>query len=219
MNRVSLSLLEGSEHRLFRDSGVIAVDCFFRARVKCLVLYFILVLLAACAPKVTSSVYRDPNMDFGAIQTVAVMPFLNLSRESLAAERVRDVFINSLLSTGAVYVLPVGEVARGVARTEIQTPATPSPEEVIKLSSNIKAQAIISGVVREYGEVRSGSSSAGVISISVEMLEGQTGKTVWAATSTKGGIDVWDRLFGGGGRPMNDVTRDAVDDVIQKLFK
>lgn len=179
----------------------------------------LLLLSASCAPAVTSSVFRDPNMDFGAIQTVAVMPFQNLSRESVAADRVRDVFINGLLSTGAVYVLPVGEVARGVARAEIQAPATPSPEEIVKLAANVKAQAVITGVVREYGEVRSGSSAAGAISISVQMLEGQTGKTVWAASSTKGGITVWDRLFGGGGRPMNDVTRDAVNDVIQKLFK
>ena len=28
-----------------------------------------------------------------------------------------------------------------------------------------------------------------------------------------------DRMFGGGGRPMNDVTRDAVNDVITKLFQ
>ncbi len=174
---------------------------------------------AACGPRVTGTVYRDPNMDFGAIQTVAVMPFVNLSRESTASERVRDVFINSLLSTGAVYVLPVGEVARGVARSEIQSPASPSAEEAIKLGNNIKAQAIITGVVREYGEVRSGTSSSTVISLSVQMLEAQTGKTVWTAASTKGGITVVDRLFGGGGRPMNDVTRDAVNDVIEKLFK
>ena len=95
----------------------------------------------------------------------------------------------------------------------------PSPEEFIKLGGNLKVQAIIAGVVREYGEVRSGTSASGVIAISVQMLEAQTGKTVWTASSTKGGIDVWDRLFGGGGRPMNDITRDAVDDVIQKLFK
>jgi hypothetical protein len=123
------------------------------------------------------------------------------------------------LLTGAVYVLPVGEVARGVARTEILNPSAPSPEEVVKLATAVKAQAVITGVVREYSEVRSGSSAAAAISISVQMLEGQTGKTVWTASSTKGGIDVWDRLFGGGGRPMNDVTRDAVNDVIQKLFK
>jgi len=184
-----------------------------------LLLSVVLLLAASCGPTVTSSVYRDPNMDFGAIQTVAVMPFQNLSRENVAADRVRDVFMNGLLSTGAVYVLPVGEVARGVVRTDIQTPATPSPEEIVKLAANLKVQAVITGVVREYGEVRSGSSSASAISISMQMLEGQTGKAVWTATSTKGGIDVWDRLFGGGGRPMNDVTREAVNDVIQKLFK
>jgi hypothetical protein len=186
---------------------------------KTLLLHFILVLSTACGPTVTGSVYRDPNMDFGAIQTIAVLPFQNLSRESTASDRVRDVFINGLLSTGAVYVLPVGEVARGTARAEMQTPATPSPEEVVKLAANLKAQAVIAGVVKEYGEIRSGSSSSAVISISVQMLEGQTGKTVWTATSTKGGIDFLDRLFGGGGRPMNDVTRSAVDDVISKLFK
>lgn len=181
--------------------------------------FFVLMLSTSCAPTVTSSVYRDPNMDFGAIQTVAVMPFQNLSRENVAADRVRDVFVNRLLSTGAVYVLPVGEVARGVTRTEIQAPVTPSPEEIVKLAAALKAQAVITGVVREYGEVRSGSSAAGAISISVQLLEGQTGKTVWTASSTKGGIDLWDRLFGGGGRPMNDVTRDAVNEVIQRLFK
>jgi TolB-like protein len=182
-------------------------------------LYVIFVLLVSCAPAVTSSVFRDPNMDFGAIQTVAVLPFQNLSRDSVVADRVRDVFVNSLLSTGVVYVLPVGEVARGVARAEIQTPTTPSPEEVIKLAANVKAQAVVTGVVREYGEVRSGSSSAGVIALSVQMLEAQTGRTVWTASSTRGGISVWDRLLGGGGRPMNDITRQAINDVIQRLFK
>jgi hypothetical protein len=74
-------------------------------------------------------------------------------------------------------------------------------------------------VVEEYGEVRSGSSAANLISISVQMMEAQTGRTVWTAASTKGGIGVVDRLLGGGGRPMYDVTRDAVNDVIAKLFK
>jgi len=178
-----------------------------------------LVLLTSCTPQVTSTAYRDPNMDFGTLQVVAVMPFQNLSRESMAAERVRDVFVNGLLSTGAVYVLPVGEVARGVARAEIQSPATPSADDVKKFAGTIKVQAVITGVVKEYGEVRSGNSSSGLISISVQMLEAQTGKAVWMATSTKGGIGVGDRLFGGGGRPMNDITRDAVNDVIRQLFQ
>jgi len=176
-----------------------------------------LIFLIACATTVDT--YIDPNMDFGAIKTVAVMPFTGLTRDQVIAERVRDVFINKLLSTGAVYVLPTGEVARGVARAEIQNPTAPSGEEVIKLAGIVKVQAIITGTVREYGEVRSGTTSANIISLSLQMIETQTGKIVWTASSTQGGISIWDRLFGGGGQPMNRITEKAVDDLINRLFK
>lgn len=180
---------------------------------RCLILIF----LVACAT--TSNTYRDPNMDFGGIRAIAVMPFVSLARDNVSAERVRDVFINKLLSTGAVYVVPVGEVARGVARAEIANPTTPSPEEVVKLAGIIKVQAVITGVLREYGEVRSGTTSANIISVSLQMMEATTGKVVWSASSAKGGISIWDRLFGGGGQPMDKVTEKAVDDLINKLFK
>jgi hypothetical protein len=123
------------------------------------------------------------------------------------------------LATGAVYVVPVGEVARGVARAEVQNPSAPSPEEAVKLGSIIKVQAIITGAVREYGEVRSGATSANIISVSLQMFETQTGKVVWTDSSTRGGISIWDRLFGGGGQPMNKVTEKAVNDLIYRLLK
>ena len=179
---------------------------------------FTLLLLGSCA-SVPEVVYRDEQMDFGAIQTVAVMPFVSLTRDNVAAERVRDVFITRLLATGAVYVVPVGEVARAVTQAEIQNPSAPSPEEIVKLGGLMKVQAVITGTVREYGEVRSGLSTAGVVSMSIEVLETQLGKIVWSSGSTKGGITVWDRLFGGGGRPMNNVTAEAVDDIINRLVR
>jgi hypothetical protein len=165
-----------------------------------------------------TDVYRDPNMDFGSIKTVAVMPFANLARDQVVAERVRDVFINRLLSTEAVYVLPVGEVARGIAKTELLNPSAPSPEEAVKLGAFLKADAVITGVVREYGEVRSGTTSANVISMSIQLIEAGTGKVVWSASSTKGGISFWNRLFGGGGQPLNLVTEEAVDALFDKLL-
>lgn len=180
--------------------------------------YLVLLVLFACATT-GGDIYRDPNMDFGVIKTIAVMPFTSLTRDNVSAERVRDVFINKLLSTGAVYVIPVGEVARGIAKAEIQNPSTPSPEDVKKLAGIIKVQALFTGVLREYGEVRSGASSANIISLSLQMLETETGKVVWSASSTKGGISIWDRLFGGGGKPMNIITEKAIDDLIDKLFK
>lgn len=182
-----------------------------------ILIYLSLVFLMACAT--AGDTYIDPNMDFGAVKIVAVMPFASLTRDPVIAERVRDVFVNKLLSTGAVYVLPVGEVARGVARTEIQTPTAPSTEDIVKLGTILKVQAVITGAVREYGEVRSGTTSANIVSLSLQMIETQTGKIVWTASSTKGGISIWDRLLGGGGQPMNQITEKAVNDLINKLFK
>ena len=179
--------------------------------------YLAFLLLIACAG--SRSTYIDPNMDFGAVKSVAVMPFTSLAKDLIVAERVRDVFINRLLATGAVYVVPVGEVARGVARAEVQNPSALSPEEAVKLGGIIKVQAVITGTVREYGEVRSGTSSANIISVSLQMIEAQTGKVVWTDSSTRGGISIWDRLFGGGGKPMNKVTEKAVNDLIYRLLK
>ncbi len=177
-------------------------------------------VLAGCASTRESVrvTYRDPNMDFGQLQAVAVLPFANLSRDPTAADRVRDVFTTMLLATQGVYVVPPGEVARGIARAGIVAPATPTPEEVVKFVAIVKADAVITGTVREYGEVRSGSAAATMISVSLEMMEGQTGKVVWSASSTKGGVSTLDRMFGGGGEPMNIVTEKAVEDLLDKLF-
>lgn len=186
--------------------------------IKKIFLVSLLFLLTACAHG-GGETYRDPNMDFASVKTVAVMPFVNLTHDNQASDRVRDIFSSMLLATGEIYVLPSGEVARGTARAGVVNPTAPSSEEITKLAEALRVNAIITGVVREYGEVRSASATANVISLSVEMTETQTGKVVWKAASTKGGVTLTDRLFGGGGAPMDSVTVKAVNDLLDKLFK
>ena len=174
--------------------------------------------LAASASAQVTDVYRDPNMDFGSIQTIAVMPFANLARDAVVSERVRDVFINRLIAVDGVYVLPVGESARGINKVEPANPSAPTAEESIKIGQFLKADAIVTGVVREYGEVRSGSTAANIISLGVQVIECGTGKVVWSASATEGGVGMAARLFGGGGQPMNRVTQKAVDGLLEKLL-
>ncbi len=176
-------------------------------------------VLGGCAAKRGAEVtYHDPNMDFSLVRTVAVLPFENLTTETNAAQRVRDVFMTMLQATGAVYVLPPGEVARGLARANVQDPAHPNADEVKQLGTILSCDVVCTGTVREYGEVRSGTSAANLVSLSVEMLEVQTGRVVWSASATKGGISTSDRVFGGGGQPMNVVTEEAARDLLDKLF-
>lgn len=179
----------------------------------------LLLIAGGCAARRQAEVtYHDENMDFSLVRTVAVLPFSNLSTTQTAAERVRDTFMTMLQATGQFYVLPPGEILRGLSRVEIQDPTHPSAEQVVALGKAIGADAVITGTVLEYGEARSGSASANYISMSVDLMETSSGKLVWSASSTKGGVTSADRMFGGGGQPMNDVTAGAVNDLLDKLF-
>ena len=225
-----MAINEEEDKRLFtiNTSGFIIVlrsvatklmfEVFKRVPKAVPVMLFLMLVLSACASRSGLGIYHDQNFDLSSVHVVAVMPFENLTKEPVASSRVRDVFMNMLLSAGAVYVLPPGEVARGITRAGIEKGTAPSSEETVKLGGILKADAVITGVVKEYGELRASTTSANVVSLSVQMIETQTGKVVWTASSTKGGITASDRLFGGGGQPMDDVTRSAVVDVLNKLF-
>jgi hypothetical protein len=178
------------------------------------------VVLAATVSCAESRPYHDRNMDFGSIKTVAVLPFWNLTSSQQAGDRVRDVFANALLATQAVYVVPAGEVGRAVSRMGLASATSPTADDVVKIGSMLKADAVITGVLKEYGEVRAGSATSNVVSLSVQMCEAGTGKVVWSGTSTRGGVTWVARLLGTtGGQPMNSVTEQAVDDLLKQLFQ
>lgn len=180
----------------------------------------VLMSLTACAAhRGAKTTFHDPNMDFGLIRSVAVMPFDNLTTTAKAGDKVRDVFMTMLQASVDVYVIPPGEVRRGISRVRIEDPTTPTAEDVVNVAQNLSADVVITGTVLEYGETRSGSATGNIITLSVKMLEGQTGRVIWSASATRGGVGAAERLLGGGGQPMNIVTSQAVDDLLDRLFR
>jgi hypothetical protein len=186
-------------------------------RLRLLALPLLLLAAAGCA---RGKPYLDKNMDFGSVKTVVVMPFWNLTQNQQAADRVRDVFANALLATQAVYVLPSGEVARAISRLNLQSASSPTGDEIQRLAGLLRVDAVITGVVREYGEVRVAQATSNVVSVSVQMQEAGTAKVIWSGAATKGGVTWAARLLGStGGEPMNTVTEQAVDDLLKQLFQ
>ena len=173
--------------------------------------------LTACASSETT--YKNATMNFASVQSVAVLPFENLTSDDDAAARVRDTYMGMLLATEAMYVLPPGEVQRGIDRAGIPQPTRPPSDKIQSIGKILGVDAVITGVLREYGQVRSGQTQANIISLSLQMMEVETGTVVWSGASTKGGITLSDRLFGGGGDPMNKVTKEAVNDLLDQLFQ
>jgi hypothetical protein len=183
-------------------------------------LIWVLLAAAGCAGhRGAQSTFHDPNMDFGLIQSVVVLPFDNLTSSAKAGETTRDVFMTTLQAKVDLYVVPPGEIERAISRTQPVNPRVPTEEEVVKLAANLEADVVITGTVLEYGELRSGSASANVCSLSVRMLEGQTGRVVWSTSTTRGGVSAGDRLVGSGGQPMNVVVSRAAEDLVDRLFQ
>lgn len=176
--------------------------------------------LSCAAKKMGGATFHESAMDFSLVHTVAVLPFSNLSSKQTADERVRDVFMTMLQAQGGgIYVVPLGEVQRALSRVEMSNPAQPSTQNIVELGKILNADAIVTGTVLEYGEGRSGTAAGNYISVAAQMLECKTGKLVWSAQTTEGGVSAADRMFGGGGQPMNVVTAQAVNDLLDKLFK
>jgi hypothetical protein len=56
--------------------------------------------------------------------------------------------------------------------------------------------------------------------MSLQMFETATGKVVWSGSSTKGGVGFGERVLGtAGGDPLNDITEQAIDDLLRQLFR
>jgi polysaccharide biosynthesis protein PelC len=186
---------------------------------KLLIGCIVLIVAAACSSGGVYDVYRDETADFGLIRTVAIMPLTNLTRDEYAPERVRDTLYTMLIASSGIYIVPPGEVARAISTASITAPTTPTSADAVKLAAMLKADVIMTGVIREYGEVRSVGTASSIVSVSFKMMEGQNGRIIWSASSTRGGIGFKERLLGGGGEPMNIITEKAINDILNKLFK
>jgi len=175
--------------------------------------------LAACASKRSGdTTYKDPSLDLDLVQTAAVLPFVNLCSDDKAADRVRDVFSTMLQATGRVYVVPPGETAKAMLRTQTGRNEEPSTEVIMAVGKAVKAEVVITGVLREYGLVRSGNSQANAIALSIKLYESEGGKLIWSGSTSEGGVTMGDRFLGGGGEPMEKVTEEAVETILDQMF-
>ncbi len=168
--------------------------------------------------------YLNPSANFQYIKRIAILPFNNLTDEKFAGERVRSLVIIELLSRGTFDIVEIGEVAttmRGVYEESgyREGELVPINKNIAKkLGERLDVQALILGSVEEYGVSRSGTSSTPIISLSLRMVDTNSGEILWQASCNKRGGNYIGRIFGVNEKTMSGLTMEVAKKIIDTLL-
>ncbi len=204
----------------------------FIMQVKCLPLIVLVgIAIAGCGGP---NAYIHPNPGLDRIKRIAVVSFDNFSKDDKAGEKVRNGFVIELLRTGSFNVVDIWEVDRilreaGTSYSAIQesTPAdsmtstkadatdyTPLSKRIGEL---LNAEAILIGSVEEYSAERVGDLIIPEVSISVRLIDAETGIIIWASTYTRRGRAGFPILGWGKNTSLGILSQQVVQDMVDSL--
>lgn len=184
------------------------------------VLRYVVLLIAALATACgTPRRYVKTDADLGAITTVAVLPFENVTADKLCADRVHKIFLTELLNFDAFRVVEPGQLLRAMRREQVE-PGTITPDDMKKLGEQLKAEALFLGTVLEYDEGRSsGTAASPRVRLQFRLVDTHTGTTLWSASETLGGVTLTARLFGFGGATAASLAQQIIREELARLIR
>jgi polysaccharide biosynthesis protein PelC len=193
------------------------------------ILFFLAnVMISGCSKP---SIYIHPTPGFNKIKKIAIMPFNNLTTDDKAGEKVRNSFVVELLRTGSFGVLDTGETDRilrsaGYLYNEIQDLQTPKSEDdkisiplSKKIGDTLHVQAVLAGSVEEYSIKRVDDQEIPEVSVSVRLLDAETGIIIWASTYTKRGSSGIPILGWGKATSLSRLSNQLAQDMASSLAK
>lgn len=164
------------------------------------------------------TIYVHPNADLSIYKKVGVLPLENFTGEQFADERLERVFITELLATGAFEVVEPGEMRRVIREQRISELESINPAEIKKIGNGLGIQGLFMGSVEEYGLTRIGAAEAVQISVTLKLIDVESGLTVWSANHSLGGVSTMNRLFGVGGATTSKATKKLVRILLKSMF-
>ncbi len=154
--------------------------------------------------------------EWGPNRTVAVLPFVNVSKDKDAASKARDLFISELYISGAFKdVVDEGEMMEVMRKLKVRETDPLGKDTIKTLGDNLGAQALIFGTVEEYNER---TSKAAQFAISMRMVDVDTGSILWVGDSSQeGGGSISEALGLSEGPMVIDVARHVLRVLIDDL--
>ena len=164
------------------------------------------------APEVVAYRSWNPN------RTVCVLPFENLSKDTDADIKVREIFVTELFIAHMFRdIVDIVEANAALMSLRIRKPNSLDKETIRALGERLGADYLILGVVTEYSYGK-GKESGAEVGLSVRMIEVETGNILWTANNFRMGTNSVSRILGisQGPSPM-ELTRQVAGEIVSAL--
>ena len=156
---------------------------------------------------ITRSFLRE-NTSLAHIKTVAVLPF----EGGGDAPRIREFTMTQLLASGLFDVVDKGRVDNLLNQEAIASDAPLDAATIRRLGQRLNVQAFILGSVQQATASR-GSASFAEITMTLRLIDSETGTLLWQASGRGSGYSLSDRLFGMAPKDSFEVTMSLLRDL------
>jgi TolB-like protein len=151
-------------------------------------------------------------------KSVCVLPFENLSKDTDADIKVREVFVTELFRAHIFKdIVDIVEANAALMSLRIRKPNSLDKETIKAIGERLSVDYLILGVLTEYGYGK-GNESGSEVGLSVRMIEVETGNILWTANNFKMGTNSLSRILGisQGPSPM-ELSRQVVEEIVSAL--
>ena len=173
----------------------------------------ILVLTGCGMGKTPTTSFIRENSNLALIQTVAVLPFEGGGR----SPRIRELTMTQLLATDIFDLVDKGRVDIFL-RQEAITPGAPIDLFTLRrMGESLNVQAALFGSVEQISESR-GSAVFSEMTMTLRLIECETGVLLWQASGIGSGYSLADRLFGFAPKDSFQVTLELLDELFATML-
>lgn len=141
----------------------------------------LLLLILACASEPKQFVVRSLPL-VTRLNRIAVFPLENLSEIPEAASRVTNILSSELYNAQIVNIVEPGEVQQFILRSRIRQATQLDVNTIREASRQLNADGIIFGSLNEYEMISTDLGTMPAVSITLRLVDANSGEIVWAAT-------------------------------------
>ena len=135
---------------------------------------------------------------------IAVLPLEDLSGQAGVGERLTRVVYTELVNAGRWQVQEPGEVDAALAEARIRSTGIMTRDQSVRVAERLGVRWLLTGTTLEYGRVRTPDGEVPAVGLALRLLDGRSGRVVWADQRFRSGEDretvfTWGRI--------NDITQ------------